>query len=55
MNFSKRRWHSQWEAVWHDADLSRCGIGSWGGQFLSLAPYVMLLGPTEGAAAARGC
>jgi hypothetical protein len=31
-----------------------CGSGFWGGQRPSLAPYVLLLGPTDGAAAARG-
>jgi hypothetical protein len=31
-----------------------CGIGSCGVPRPSLAPYVLLLGPTNGAAAARG-
>ena len=32
----------------------RCGIGSWAGRCLSLAPYVTLTGPTDGATAAGG-
>jgi aminopeptidase-like protein len=33
----------------------RCGSGSWGGQRPSMAPYVTLTGPKDGATAAGGC
>jgi len=31
-----------------------CGVGSWGGQYLSMAPYVTETGAHEGATAGGG-
>ena len=37
-----------------DGDSRTLAVGSWGGRCLSMAPYVMVMGATDGAAAAGG-
>jgi len=42
-------------AVWMLRGVTSCGSGSWGGQCLSLADYVIGPGATRGATAAGQC